>query len=90
MLQLHGTCGGQTQERDDGSLELHVRNQHLPIGEASKKKNGKFGPLAETGGGSGPVRRSQLSYLVIRNVKTTSHFLKVTPLIWAIEGKNNQ
>ena len=51
----------------------------------------KFGPLAETrGGGSGPVRRAQLSYLVIRNVKTTSHFFKVTPLFWAIEGQNTE
>ena len=46
--------------------------------------------MAETRGGSGPVRRAQLSYLVIRNVKTTSHFLKVTPLIWAIEGQNTE
>ena len=57
-----------------------------------KKKHGKFGPLAETRGGvgSGLIRRAKLSYLVIRNVKTTSHFLKVTPLIWAIEGQNTE
>ena len=29
-------------------------------------------------------------YLVIRNFKTMSHFLKITPLFWASEGQNNE
>ena len=33
---------------------------------------------------------TQPPYLVIRNVKTTSDFLKVTPLILASEGQNNE
>ena len=28
--------------------------------------------------------------MVIGDVKTTSHFLKVTPLTWASEGQNNE
>ena len=60
-------------------------------GRLQKNQNGKFGPLAETRGGrSGPVQRAQLSYFVIRNIKTTSHFIKVTPLIWAVEGQNTE
>ena len=35
-------------------------------------------------------RMFQPPYLVIRNVKTMSHFLKVTPLIWAFEGQNKE
>ena len=34
-------------------------------------------------------RMTQPPYLVIRSFKT-SHFLKVTPLIWASEGQNNE
>ena len=50
-------------------------------------------PLAGTNSDCGGLRIGKLTqppYLVIRNVKTTSHFLKVTPLIWTSEGQNNE
>ena len=33
---------------------------------------------------------SQPPYLVIKNVETTSYFLKVNPKIMALEGQNNE
>ena len=47
--------------------------------------------MPNRGGGSDQIGRlTKPPYLVTRNVKTTSHFLKVTPLIWASEGQINE
>ena len=35
-------------------------------------------------------RMTQPPYLVFRNFKTMIHVFKVTPLIWASEGQNNE
>ena len=53
------------------------------------KKGARLGTYANRGGGSDPLgQTSQPPYLVIRNVKTTSHFVKVTPLIWGTTSQN--
>ena len=67
-----------------------AKRVNLVRGGLKKPNTVNLGLWPKLGGGSGPVRRAQLSYLVIRNGETTSHFLKVTPLIWAIEGQNNE
>jgi len=72
-----------------GNWGLYKNNQRNR-GGFKNNKTVNLGLWPKLGGGSGPVWRAQLSLLVIRNVKTTSHFLIVTPLIWAIEGQNNE
>ena len=48
--------------------------------EAFKKKCSKLGSFAKQGGGSDRMgRMTQPPYMVIRNFKTTSHFLKSYP-----------
>ena len=63
-------------------------NKLIMIREAFKT----MGHLPNRGGGGSDQigRLTQPPYLVIRNVKTTSHFLKVTPLISVSEGQNNE
>ena len=64
--------------------------QSLWVREAIKKVQ-NLGHLPNRGGGSDRIGRlTQPNDLVIRNVKTTSDFLKVTPLISASEGQNNE
>ena len=60
-------------------------NKLIMIREAFKT----MGHLPNRGGGGSDQigRLTQPPYLVIRNVKTTSHFLKVTPLTWASDDK---
>ena len=72
-------------------VSLSIGFHHYYVIEALKKNVLNLGHLPNRGGGSARIGRlTQPPYLVIRNVKTMGLFLKVTPLIWASEGQNNE
>ena len=74
------------------SLSASMIQKYKEVREAFTKKESKTLDICQTGeGGSGSSGwMSQPPYLVIRNVKTTNHFLKVLHLILVSEGQNNE
>ena len=62
----------------------------MGLGKLQNKKNGKFGPLAEFREGVRTGSEGPIEPFSDQKCQNNESFLKVTPLIWASEGQNNE